>query len=178
MTKKHWMQIHTYLSLFFLPAMLIYVITGVGNIFGVDNRPSSVQSFSIPTPQTGKEQEAILKALHEHSMPIPDNTELRDSRNKHVMGNHSYSVEMSTNTNGETIITTVHHSLFDILLTMHKAKNTPFFDVVAIGFSISLILFYVSGLVMTSFCKRNRKEALGTLSAGIFVCCIAIYFSL
>ena len=32
-TKKNWMRIHTYLSLFFLPACLIYVITGVGFIF-------------------------------------------------------------------------------------------------------------------------------------------------
>ena len=55
-TKKNWMQIHTYLSLFFLPACLIYVITGVGYIFDFNaDADAKIYEFSISEIPQGKE---------------------------------------------------------------------------------------------------------------------------
>lgn len=37
MNKKSWMWIHTYLSIFFLPAIVLYIITGVVAICGLEH---------------------------------------------------------------------------------------------------------------------------------------------
>lgn len=64
-TKKTWMQIHTYLSLFFLPAALIYAITGALYIFEIrQNSGAQTWKFELESmPQKGKEQEVILQIL-------------------------------------------------------------------------------------------------------------------
>lgn len=55
-TKKNWMRIHTYLSLFFLPACLIYVITGVGFIFGFKaDAGTNIYEFTISEIPQDKE---------------------------------------------------------------------------------------------------------------------------
>ncbi len=55
-TKKNWIQIHTYLSIFFLTACLIYVITGVGFIFGFKaDAGANIYEFTISEIPQGKE---------------------------------------------------------------------------------------------------------------------------
>lgn len=176
--KKHWMQIHTYLSLFFLPAMLVYAITGVGYIFGFkEGAGAKIQQFTIPTPESGKEQEAIFQFLRENNLEIPANTELKNARGGMQMGNQSYSVSLQKSGETSKLVVT-DRSLYGILLLMHKAKNTPYFDIIAIGFGISLVIFYLSGLIYTSFCKKNRRTALLVCAAGFVCCALAIYGSL
>ncbi|WP_343353606.1 hypothetical protein V3I05_10600 [Helicobacter mastomyrinus] len=40
-----------------------------------------------------------------------------------------------------------------------------------------MILFYLSGLIMTSFCKGKRKSGFGVMGIGFIVTILAIYFS-
>ena len=60
--KSLWMKVHLYLSLFFLPAALIYALTGALYIFDVrENADASIQELVLPSvPQKGEEQEIIL----------------------------------------------------------------------------------------------------------------------
>ncbi|WP_394967014.1 hypothetical protein [uncultured Helicobacter sp.] len=64
--KSLWMKVHLYLSLFFLPAALIYALTGALYIFDVrENADAKIQEFTLPSiPQQGEEQAAILSVLH------------------------------------------------------------------------------------------------------------------
>lgn len=55
-TKKNWMRIHTYLSIFFLTACLIYVIIGVGFIFGFKaDAGANIYEFTISEIPQDKE---------------------------------------------------------------------------------------------------------------------------
>ncbi|RDU64877.1 hypothetical protein CQA44_03855 [Helicobacter sp. MIT 14-3879] len=179
MTNKNWMQIHTYLSLFFLPACVIYVITGVGYIFDIkENAGASIYEFSIKEPpKAGKEKEFIIKVLQDNNLKIPKNTEVKIQRGSPTMGSMKYSASIVKNKQGEPQVRVIDRGLYGILLLMHKAKGAYYFDIIAIGFAISLMLFYLSGLIMTSFCKRKRKEALIAFGLGFILTSLAIYFS-
>lgn len=178
-TKKNWMQIHTYLSLFFLPVCIIYVLTGVGYILDFkENADASIYEFSIKEePKKGEEREFILQILRDNNLAIPSNTEIRMMRGTPTMGNMKYSVSIVKNKQGEPQLRVVDRGLYGILLLMHKAKGAYYFDIMAIGFSISLLLFYLSGLIVTSFCKKDRKSAGVAFGLGLILTALAVYFS-
>ena len=70
LNKKNWMQIHTYLSLFFLPAAFIYVLTGVLYIFEIrQNSGADRYEFKLDSmPQKGDEAKVILDTLKENNV--------------------------------------------------------------------------------------------------------------
>ncbi|RAX54923.1 hypothetical protein CCY99_01915 [Helicobacter sp. 16-1353] len=186
-TKKMWMKIHTYLSLFFLPAAFIYVLTGVLYIFDFkQDSGAKIYEFKLESaPKKGEELEAIIKVLSENNLKIPSNTELKSGRNSVIMGNTKYQISLTQNNNG-AVVKVTDRSIYGILVLMHKAKGEKndvfgfkisFFDLIAIGFGLSMVIFYLSGLIMTSFCKKNRKFAFRILFAGLIITIIAMYFS-
>ncbi|MWV61722.1 hypothetical protein DCO58_08045 [Helicobacter saguini] len=176
--KSMWMKVHTYLSLFFLPAALIYAFTGALWILNVRaDAGANITEFQVQDVQKGKEQELILSELAKRDLEIPTNTHLREQRGNLTMGNIAYSVTLQKDKNGEYKIRVVERSLYGILLLMHLSKGSFWFDIIAIGFALSLIIFYFSGLIMTSFCKRKRKPALITFFAGLFITSLMVYLS-
>ena len=180
-TKKTWMQLHTTLSIFFLPVALLYVITGVGYIFEFkDNAWASIDEFNLPNmPKKGEEKEFILNFLNENGITIPKNTEIKMIKGVMTMGNIKYNVSVSENKKDNTAkLSVMNRSLYGVMVLMHKSKGAYYFDILAIGFSISLVLFYLSGLIMTSFCKKNRKNASIFFVIGLITTIIAIYFSI
>ena len=178
-TKKNWMQIHTYLSLFFLPTCLIYVITGVGYIFDFKvDADSKIYEFSIDEmPPKEQMQDFIIQKLHDNNLPIPKNTELRYHRGAPTMGDLKYNIALGKNRKDELVMRVTDRGPYGILLLMHRAKGLYYFDIIAVAFSVSLILFYLSGLIVTQFCKNKRKEGLIALLLGSAITAIAVIFS-
>ena len=178
-TKKNWMQIHTYLSLFFLPACLIYVITGVGHIFGYKvDADAKIYEFTISAiPPKEQVQDFIIQKLRENDLPIPKNTEIRYHRGAPTMGGMKYNVVLGKNRNDELVMRVTNRGIYGILLLMHRAKGLYYFDIIAVAFSVSLILFYLSGLIVTQFCKKNRRAGLLAFALGGIITTIAVIFS-
>ncbi|MDE7235590.1 hypothetical protein [Helicobacter japonicus] len=187
--RKLWMQIHLYLSLFFLPAALIYAITGALYIFEI-RQNSGATVIEIPLenlPQKGEEQDFILKILKEHNLKVPSNTQVREMKGQATMGNIKYSVALTKDKRDRPILRSVDRNLYGVLMMMHKSGGSKFelggfkftfFDFIAVCFGLSMILFYLSGLIMTSFCKGKRKSAFGVLGIGLVVTILAVYFSI
>lgn len=67
--------------------------------------------------------------------------------------------------------------VYGVLLLMHRAKGLYYFDIIAVAFSVSLILFYLSGLIVTQFCKKNRRVWLLTFILGGIITAIAVVVS-
>lgn len=178
--KSLWMKVHLYLSLFFLPAALIYALTGALYIFDVrENADASIQEFALPSaPQKGEEQEAILSVLKKHNLKIPNDTQVRIQKGSATMGSIKYNASITTNKQGESIVRVTDRGLFGILVLMHKAKGKVYFDIIAVGFSLSLIVFYLSGLIITSFCKKKRKQALLAFVLGLILTALATWASI
>ena len=189
MRKKSWMKIHTYLSLFFLPFALVYAITGVGYICGFQ-QDSFANIYEIPLdsmPERGQEKAALLELLNTHHLKIPANQEVHFIKGNPAIGNLAYSASISKNSEGKPTFRVVERSLYGVLLLMHKSHGTQFsllgfklsaFDIFAIGFGFSLLLFYLSGLIVTSFCERDRLVSFGILGLGVAVCALTVYVSM
>ncbi|TLD80771.1 hypothetical protein LS68_004610 [Helicobacter sp. MIT 05-5293] len=186
--RKLWMQIHLYLSLFFLPAAFIYALTGALYLFDLrEEAGAKVHEIKLDSmPEKGQEKEFIIQTLEANQLPVPKNTDVRMHRGNPAMGGLTYSVSLSLNKQGEPQLRAVDRSLYGILLLMHKAKGSKYeigsfklglFDFIAIGFALSLMIFYFSGLVITSFCKKNRASAFGVFVGGLFITSLAIYLS-
>ncbi|WP_258864190.1 MULTISPECIES: PepSY-associated TM helix domain-containing protein [unclassified Helicobacter] len=178
--KQLWMKIHVYLSIFFFPAAFIYVLTGALYIFEVrENADATIHTITLDSlPEKGQEQEFILNLLAKHNLKIPSDTQVRMMKGMPTMGNIKYSASIAKDRDGTNILRTTDRGLYGILLLMHKAKGKFYFDIIAVTFSISMIIFYLSGLIMTSFCKKRRKSALWTFVAGLGITALAVYLSI
>lgn len=172
------MKIHLYLSLFFLPAALIYAITGSLYLFNIrEEANATIHEIKIEQLPKGQERETILSILKANNLKIPKDTTLKIMRGSPTMGTIRYSVMVVKDKDGY-ILRTVERSLYGILLLMHKGKGGFYFDIIAVSFSISLILFYASGLIITSFCKKKRKTALFAFLIGLIITSVMILLSI
>lgn len=172
------MKVHLYLSLFFLPAALIYAITGSLYLLGIkEEANATIHEIKIKQLPKGNERETILNILKENNLKIPNDTTLKIMRGNPSMGSIRYNV-MVVKEKDDYVLRVVERSLYGILLLLHKGKGGFYFDIIAIGFSISLMLFYISGLIITSFCKKKRKPALLAFLIGFLVTSIIIFLSI
>ena len=187
-SKKFWIKLHTYLSLFFLPLALIYAITGVGYIYDIrQDFGAKITKIKLDSmPKKGEAQELILKLLSEHNLEIPKDKSIKMFRGNVSMGNVYYGATIVKERDGQVIMQVTKRNLYGVLLLMHKSKGSKFevgefrfslFDFLAMGFGASLLLFYLSGLIMTSFCKKDRIANFGVLFIGLAVSILAVYFS-
>ena len=188
LNKRNWMQIHTYLSLFFLPAAFIYVLTGALYIFEIrQNAGADIYEFKLDSaPKKGEEAKVIINTLVENNLPLPSDTTLKMMRGTPAMGNIKYSAVIRKDKDGNDVLYVVNRSLYGVLMMMHKSGGTKndifgfkltYFDMIAVSFSISMVIFYLSGLIVTTFCKKNRKVAFSFFAAGLIITILAIYFS-
>ncbi|CAM3618798.1 MULTISPECIES: hypothetical protein [Helicobacter] len=179
-SNKTWMQIHLYVSLFFIPMALIYAITGSFHIFGVrQNAGAEIVEVKVESPIIkGEEQRIILETLKKNHLKIPQNTDVRFFRNSYSMGNLKYSVTLSKDKAGNPIVRSVERGWYGVLLMLHKAAGKWYFDILAVGFSVALIVLYLSGLFLTAFCKRNYLSASIVTILGFFVTALAVALSL
>ena len=178
--RKKWIQIHAYLSLFFLPVALLYAITGSLYIFGIkDLAGATINDYELEEAfSPGQEAKTMLGLLEKNNLQIPKNQEVYDYKGVPTMGSIWYNAALVKEKSGEYIMRTTQRSIYGILVLMHKSKGRFYFDVLAIGFAASLMFFYLSGLVATSFAKEHRKAAFSMLALGFIITPIAVFLSI
>lgn len=179
-SNKIWMQIHLYVSLFFIPMALIYAITGTLYIFDI-RQNAGAKIFEVPlqkSPIKGSEREFMLEILEKHKLDIPKNTEIKVFKSAPMMGDLKYSVMLTKDKNGNLILRAIDRHWYGVLLMLHKSAGKYYFDILAVGFSIALIILYLSGLFLTAFCKRNYLGASVATILGFVITTIAVCYSL
>ncbi|MDE6958796.1 hypothetical protein LS72_004095 [Helicobacter apodemus] len=179
-SNKTWMQIHLYVSLFFIPMALIYAITGSLYIFDIrQNAGAEISEIKVfqDIPK-GEERAVMLATLEANGLKIPKKTEVRLARNSIIMGTLKYQVILSKDKDGGYILRSINRNLYGVLLLLHKSAGKYYFDILAVGFSIALVILYLSGLFMTAFCKKDRKGSLITIILGFAITALAVYYSI
>ncbi|MCE3047621.1 PepSY-associated TM helix domain-containing protein [Helicobacter kayseriensis] len=176
---KVFRTIHINLSLFFLPLALLYAVTGAFYLSGF-NQDSGAKVWSFSSPMIPKSEipNVINRWLSENHLKPILQTELKKGKNNTlIMGSASYSASIQSDKDGLKV-EIIKRSLLGNLIMLHKGKAKWYFDVLAYGFAFSMLVFYFSGLVMTKFCNKRRKQALSVMFLGFFVACIVGYLSL
>ncbi|WP_104696890.1 MULTISPECIES: PepSY-associated TM helix domain-containing protein [unclassified Helicobacter] len=178
MKKSLFRKIHIYASVFFLPMAIIFSLTGVLYIFGIDqNYKLEQKKYEIIQKEPVENlQKFVLDFLVENNIPLPSNTELKNGKRGMSMGSTKYFISIEQKPNQITIQTN-KRSFYGNLMMLHKAKVGKAFQIFSIIFGIALLVFYFSGFIITSWCKQHRKESVIFLILGILVTSILGYIS-
>lgn len=165
--KKLGHKLHIYISVFFLPLAIMYAITGMLYICGIEeNSGATINKYDIEITQEDK-LKTLIDYLKDNNLKIPNDTTPREAKNGGVqIGGIYYSASIKE-AGKKYEITTTQRSIYGTLVLLHKSKGGYYFDIMAVAFSIALIVLYVTGFIITSFCKKRRKEAIFVFSLGL-----------
>lgn len=171
---KQFRNIHIYLSLFFLPLALMYALSGVLYICGINQDfGATKQTYTLEQEiEKGQEAQALVEYLKSNHLSITTNLEPKVNRKSGALevGSVHYAASIKQNPDSSWTITTIERSLIGDMIMLHKSKAKWYFDVLAIGFGLTLILLYISGLMITLFnIKKNRKSQIVTILVGVVV---------
>lgn len=175
---KIFRQIHIELSLFFLPLALLYVFSGAFYLSGFNqDSGAKIWKFNLPLVEKNQLPQVLNDVLAKNGLRSIEDKELKKGKNQTlVLGGVNYS---ATLTKGKEAwdAKIVQRSFMGNLMMLHKGKGKWYFDVLAFAFAFSLLLFYFSGLIMTKFCNKRRKQAFLTLFLGTLLVFIVGYMS-
>lgn len=177
MKKSIWRKIHTYVAIFFLPFMLLFAATGVGHLLGFNQfAGASKQSFIIDMPHSSDKlvlKEAIVENLAKHNLAVPGRYErMRDGRM--IVGNAKYVASLGKKED-KMVLEYTERTWFGTMYAMHFGNGSDLFNVLSIIFSAFIIVMYLSGFIITSWCKSYQKPAIISLVVGSIIV-IACYF--
>jgi len=180
---KFFRMAHIYLSLFFLPCALLYALTGMVYIFGIN------QDFKMQTQnyvlnkniKQGEEIKTLIEFLKENNLELPSQKQikLKNSKQGLSIGSIYYNASIIKNANDQYLISTQKRSLLGVMISLHKNKGEWYFSVLAVAFALSLFLLYISGLMISFFAsKKDRSKQLVVFVLGVFSTLILAYLSL
>ena len=174
-------NLHIYISLFFLPLALLYALTGALFIFGIDAEfGAKYQHYTLENTEIEKGQEtnAILSFLQKNniSLPLDDAIDNKDENVIISIGSVYYNASLKPiDTNNYEIIVQTR-SILGVLMSLHEAKDAAIFDVLAIGFALTLLILYITGVIITLINgpKKKRPNQYIAICAGVFVFGLAV----
>ncbi len=178
MKPASWMKIHAYISMFFLPLALIYSITGAMILLG--NRGERVtQKIEINSPTKWKsdidfQKKFVEDYLKSQNLTLPAG-EPRIFRGKFFWGfPTSNMIAIEEQSENPIKIELMKPNWAYRLIMLHKGKGGRWFDYFGIAFAISMILIYLSGIVIFWKIKDKRKTmtiwlVLGSIATAILV---------
>ena len=184
MSKKFWMRIHLYVSMFFIPMALIYAITGGLEIMftfhGYSHEEVIEISLNEPLSDDLSDLESwVAKQLNERQLPVPHgHGEMQ--RGQFIWGRPTgINVALRRNRTENTV--RIRHEVPDFynrLANLHEGRGGQAFNIMAMSFSVAMILIYISGILICWKSVKLRRLVLASLSIGLVVTAIAIMMSM
>lgn len=178
---KFFRKIHIYISLFFLPVAALYAITGLACIFGLNQDAwSKKEVYQVNTKlESGKEADFLISYLKDNGLKIPSDSTPKKAKNGGILiGGAHYSATIKQLDSNIAQITLQTRSILGDMIMLHKDKGKWYFAVLSVGFGITLILLYISGIIITLVnIKKDRGKQIATIIAGIVISIILGYIS-
>ncbi len=162
---KHCFKIHLILSLFFLPLLVAYAITGGMYMAGapgdLGDNVTQVQLHLPKAPTTPEEATAELRAA---GFDTPEGQEWRKAKNGNLVLGNSAGRHFQLTTDGK--LNLIEPGLYPQMLLIHKGKAGLWFTILGYGAAASMLLLYLSGLAIVWRNKRQRPLMLVSLVLG------------
>lgn len=180
--RKQWMKIHSYVSAFFLPLAVIFILTGVLYLFGLhstmERQKVDFQVERSLMKDPAALTDAVKKTLEENDLSMPGGQAKR-IRNGYAWGKMTgVSVQLFPDRkSGEFRLFVNKAGIYDKLILAHKGKVGTVFIIFSVLFSISLLVTYFSGVFIAFKNKANRKNTVAVIAIGIVVTVILLFIS-
>ncbi len=158
--------IHLILSMFFLPMLLIYGITGVMYMAGVDQQwSSSVKIYELDASDKAP-YEASCQKLQSLGVTLPAG-KVKNFKGRDMLGSSS-SEHIIFNRVGDSLqAEVVSPGIYPKLMLAHKGKTGMWFNILGYGAALTLVILYISGVCMVWKNARRRMWMLASAGAGL-----------
>lgn len=178
-----WMKIHGYISCFFLPTAILYVISGTLYMFdihgGMDETTYELENVTVWPETEQAATKAILPIIERHNLPpLPDDDYyIEEGIHTWWSLHHAYSLERRENTGDITPLYLSYrdYGIWYKIVMIHKGKAGLILVAFGVLLGVSLTISLLSGLVIVLSTPHMRKVALQAMACGA-VTMTTLYF--
>ena len=173
---------HAYLAMFFLPAVILFAVTGSLYIFGIkgDLNTKSYQiqlSQSLPRPlalNIEAQEKVMVDYAREHGIEVPEG-KAQKGRMGVTLGNPAgyHLVLIPDRTENSAELQVNQPGLYYKIVLLHKAKCGWVFKIFGVATGICLVLLYVSGIILIWKNIRLKNKALILCGIGLLAIIVA-----
>ncbi|GMB95869.1 PepSY domain-containing protein [Helicobacter sp. NHP22-001] len=158
-------KFHALTSVFFLPFALLFVLSGVAFLLGVNaNSGAKIKKWHVEKGTKG-DLEFLLKFLKAQKIALPSKLEPRTHKEDLIIGTPAYEIAFNPK-KGEVV--SIKRSLLGVLMQVHKGHAGVALKAFGVIFGVFLCFFYVSGLLM-GFKRKNTASILSAFLLGVIV---------
>lgn len=159
-------SLHLVLSLFFLPMVMIYAVTGLLYLAGADDRfTSEVAVYELNGSDHAPYADSC-RELERRGVSLPEG-KVRPFKGNHVLGSMT-AIHVLFLKKGETLrAEVVQPGIYPKLLLAHKGKAGWLFTALGCGAALSLVVLYVTGILLMWRNCRKRKLMLVSAAVGL-----------
>lgn len=181
--RKLWMQLHGYVSVFFLPLACLYAISGVLTIWvDPDTVHKSTLELTALTPMAPVAPDSvralITAELQQRQLPLPSgelkqkNTQFEWGERNGLQVQYRHSEQNPQNAS----LRIIRPTFFGHLMAFHKGKGGTLLNLLASGFALLLLSSYLSGLLLALKTTWMQKAAWIALILGVVVSVSAVFW--
>lgn len=161
------LSLHLVLSLFFLPMIMVYAVTGLLYMGGVDQHfTSHVEVYEL-SPGDEPPYADSCRELECLGVELPDG-KVRPFKGNYILGLMTDTHVLFLRTGNSLRAEVVKPGIYPNLLLVHKGKVGWWFSALGYGAAISLIMLYVTGIFLMWRNRRKRKLMLVSAALGTF----------
>jgi len=178
-TRILWIQWHAYMSCFFLPLALVYVVSGVLYLFDIEGGPEETRTINILLtvaqlenyPANDEQARQFVKAFYPEALP-EFYYQISESQGWWDL---NQVIILTTPENGRTSLIIEENDIWRQLLYIHKGIVGDLFKVLGILLGISLFFSLVSGVVVALAMPKMKRPAMQWLLAGSITLIISFW---
>ncbi|WP_286349134.1 PepSY domain-containing protein [Helicobacter felistomachi] len=158
-------RFHAYTSVFFLPLALLFALSGVAFLFGINpNSGAKIQKWHVDNPMKD-DLEFLLDFLKTQKIPVPSHLNPRRHKGDLIVGTPVYEIEFDPK---HGVVSAVHRSFLGVLMQIHKGRAGVALQTMGVAFGVFLCFFYISGLLM-GFRHKNTTSIISAFLLGASV---------
>lgn len=171
-TRILWMQLHAYIACFFLPAAILYAITGGLYMLGYEGGVKAEHEYHFELKGGWPEDKSVAKkivveqmAQRNHHESLPGDYYLWEG--KHDWFGFKREVLLIPQEDGQVELKIIEHDFWKQLLLIHKGFAGKVLKVFSILWGLSLIFSQVSGVILALAVKKIRVNSVVSIMLGL-----------
>lgn len=171
-TRLLWMRLHAYIACFFLPAAILYAITGGLYLVGFEGDAKQEYEYHLELENGWPEDKGVAReiVLNEmkrlgHLKPLPTDYYLWEGM--HDWFGFKREVLLVPEENGDIELKIIEHDILRQLLLIHKGFAGKVLKIFSILWGFSLIFSQLSGVILALGMKKIRTTSLASIGLGL-----------